>query len=113
MRARPLVTRACRPRSGPALTFSSSSKTSSRSLVPRIVVGNSSGGAGGGGGSGLILPQGSTIDFVVNELEAFRAEVRAWLEANAPRELYGRASDPDAVVWGGRRARRGRASGAW
>ncbi|KRB48743.1 MAG: acyl-CoA dehydrogenase family protein [Pseudomonadota bacterium] len=42
-------------------------------------------------------------DFGAGELDAFRAEVKAWLEANYPAELRDPkvASDPEAV-WGGR-----------
>jgi len=42
-------------------------------------------------------------DFGVGELDAFRAEVREWLEANYPAELRGpeAKTDPEAV-WGGR-----------
>jgi acyl-CoA dehydrogenase len=40
----------------------------------------------------------------VAELETFQAELSAWLEANAPRELHRRMTDADAHVWGGRRA---------
>ncbi len=36
--------------------------------------------------------------------DAFRDEVRAWLELSAPAALRGRVGDPDAIVWGGRRA---------
>jgi alkylation response protein AidB-like acyl-CoA dehydrogenase len=39
----------------------------------------------------------------VDELETFRTELSAWLEANAPRELRGRMLDVEANVWGGRR----------
>ncbi len=38
----------------------------------------------------------------MSELESFREETRAWLEANAPTELRGKARDPEAVAWGGR-----------
>jgi alkylation response protein AidB-like acyl-CoA dehydrogenase len=38
------------------------------------------------------------------DLESFRSEVRAWIEANAPASLRGRALDPTSVTWGGRRA---------
>ncbi|WP_374574768.1 acyl-CoA dehydrogenase family protein [Phenylobacterium sp.] len=43
-------------------------------------------------------------DFGGGDLDAFRAEARAWLEANYPAELRGpnAASDPEAM-WGGRK----------
>ena len=42
-------------------------------------------------------------DFGAGELDAFRAEVKAWLEANYPAELRDTKvkSDPEAM-WGGR-----------
>ena len=42
-------------------------------------------------------------DFGAGELDAFRAEVKAWLEANYPAELRDPKvkSDPEAL-WGGR-----------
>ena len=42
-------------------------------------------------------------DFGAGELDAFRAEVKAWLEANYPAELRDPKvkSDPEAM-WGGR-----------
>ena len=42
-------------------------------------------------------------DFGATDLDAFRAEVRAWLEANYPAELRSpdAKTDPEAV-WGGR-----------
>ncbi len=39
----------------------------------------------------------------MSDLESFRAETRSWLEKNAPSELRQKATDPDAIVWGGRR----------
>jgi acyl-CoA dehydrogenase len=38
-------------------------------------------------------------------LEAFRAETRAWLEANCPPEMRQRVADDDDICWGGRRFR--------
>ena len=38
------------------------------------------------------------------ELEAFRNETRAWLEANCPEEMRKPVRDEDDVYWGGRRA---------
>jgi len=38
------------------------------------------------------------------DLEAFRAETRAWLEANCPAEMREPVRDDDDVFWGGRRA---------
>ncbi|WP_205387752.1 acyl-CoA dehydrogenase family protein [Pseudosulfitobacter sp. DSM 107133] len=35
-------------------------------------------------------------------LNAFRAEVRTWLEENCPQEMRDGASGEDAIVWGGR-----------
>ena len=42
-------------------------------------------------------------DFGAGELDAFRGEVKSWLEANYPAELKGpdAKSDPEAM-WGGR-----------
>jgi alkylation response protein AidB-like acyl-CoA dehydrogenase len=37
--------------------------------------------------------------------EAFRGEICAWLEANAPRSLDGMAGDPAFQIWGGKKAR--------
>jgi alkylation response protein AidB-like acyl-CoA dehydrogenase len=37
------------------------------------------------------------------DLEAFRAETRAWIEANAPASLRGMGNDPLHGVWGGKR----------
>ena len=42
----------------------------------------------------------------MSDLEAFRAEVRGWLEANAPKEIRGIEIDPETGGnWGGRRPR--------
>ena len=38
------------------------------------------------------------------DLEAFRTETRAWLEANCPPEMREPVRDEDDVYWGGRRA---------
>src|SRR6202167_250220 len=42
------------------------------------------------------------------DLEAFRAETRSWLEANCPSSMRGPGAsptdEPDASIWGGRRA---------
>jgi len=38
------------------------------------------------------------------DLEAFRTETRAWLEANCPDEMRQPVRDEDDVYWGGRRA---------
>jgi alkylation response protein AidB-like acyl-CoA dehydrogenase len=40
----------------------------------------------------------------VSDLEAFRGEVRAWLQANAPRSLFGRMGSELDGTWGGRKA---------
>ena len=47
--------------------------------------------------------EGGMADFGGSEIDAFRAEARAWLAANYPAELKGPklASDPEAI-WGGR-----------
>jgi alkylation response protein AidB-like acyl-CoA dehydrogenase len=37
------------------------------------------------------------------DLEAFRAETRSWVEANAPASLRGMGNDPLHGVWGGKR----------
>lgn len=39
----------------------------------------------------------------MDDLNAFRNDVRAWLEANAPASLRGHAFDPSSITWGGRR----------
>lgn len=39
----------------------------------------------------------------MNDVEAFRTEVRQWLEANAPRSLFGKAGEVEDY-WGGRKA---------
>jgi alkylation response protein AidB-like acyl-CoA dehydrogenase len=41
-------------------------------------------------------------DFGATELDAFRAEIRAWLEANYPPSLHGPMGEDDAP-WGGRK----------
>lgn len=40
----------------------------------------------------------------MSDLEAFRAETRAWLEANCPAEMREPVRDEQDVYWGGRRA---------
>jgi alkylation response protein AidB-like acyl-CoA dehydrogenase len=40
----------------------------------------------------------------MNDVEAFRAQVRRVLESEVPAALRGKARDPAAVVWGGRKA---------
>jgi alkylation response protein AidB-like acyl-CoA dehydrogenase len=42
-------------------------------------------------------------DFGGGDIETFRAETRAWLEANYPAELRGAAKTDPEAVWGGRR----------
>jgi acyl-CoA dehydrogenase len=39
----------------------------------------------------------------MSDVEAFRAETRAWLEANCPAEMRAPIRDDDDVCWGGRR----------
>ena len=39
-----------------------------------------------------------------SDLEAFRAETRAWLEANCPPEMREPIRDEEDVYWGGRNA---------
>src|SRR3546814_19704239 len=39
----------------------------------------------------------------MSDLVAFRAEVRAWLEANCPAEMREPIRDEDDVCWGGRK----------
>ena len=39
-----------------------------------------------------------------SDLEAFRAETRAWLEANCPPEMRQPVKDEDDIYWGGRNA---------
>jgi alkylation response protein AidB-like acyl-CoA dehydrogenase len=41
----------------------------------------------------------------MSDLEAFRSETRQWLEANAPKSLFGMSFDNTELSWGGRRAR--------
>jgi alkylation response protein AidB-like acyl-CoA dehydrogenase len=38
----------------------------------------------------------------MSELEAFRAEIRAWIEANCPAEMRTPAQSEDDICWGGR-----------
>ena len=40
----------------------------------------------------------------MSDLETFRSETRAWLEANCPPEMREPARDEDDIYWGGRRA---------
>jgi alkylation response protein AidB-like acyl-CoA dehydrogenase len=40
----------------------------------------------------------------MSDLESFRSETRAWLEANCPAEMRQPVRDEDDVYWGGRRA---------
>ncbi|MBU1325944.1 MAG: acyl-CoA dehydrogenase family protein [Alphaproteobacteria bacterium] len=40
----------------------------------------------------------------MSELERFRAETRAWLEAHCPPEVRGPVTSEDEVIWGGRKA---------
>jgi alkylation response protein AidB-like acyl-CoA dehydrogenase len=48
------------------------------------------------------------------DLETFRAETRAWLEANCPPEMREPVRDEDDIYWGGRRARfKNAAQQAW
>ncbi len=44
-------------------------------------------------------------DTAMTELETFRAETRAWLEANCPEEMRGPIRDEEDVYWGGRNAK--------
>jgi alkylation response protein AidB-like acyl-CoA dehydrogenase len=37
------------------------------------------------------------------DLEEFRAQVRGWLEENAPKALRGKLRNPEAAYWGGRK----------
>src|SRR5688572_20157279 len=46
-------------------------------------------------------------------LEAFRSDVRAWLEKAAPKSLRGHGSDPEAQIWGGKKERRSPDQEAW
>ena len=41
----------------------------------------------------------------MSDHEAFRAEVREWLEANCPPEMRQPVKDEDDVYWGGRNAK--------
>ena len=40
----------------------------------------------------------------MSDLETFRAETRAWLEANCPAEVRGPIESEADVIWGGRNA---------
>ncbi|MBU2643145.1 acyl-CoA dehydrogenase family protein [bacterium] len=40
----------------------------------------------------------------MKELEEFRKSVRSWLEESAPESLKGKASDPKAIYWGGKKS---------
>ena len=40
----------------------------------------------------------------MTELDTFRAETRAWLEANCPAECRGPVDNEEDRVWGGRNA---------
>jgi alkylation response protein AidB-like acyl-CoA dehydrogenase len=44
-------------------------------------------------------------DTNIADLETFRGETRAWLEANCPAEMRQPVRDEDDVYWGGRRAK--------
>jgi acyl-CoA dehydrogenase len=46
-------------------------------------------------------------------LDAFRSDVRAWLEKAAPKGLRGHGSDPEAQIWGGKKERRSADQEAW
>jgi alkylation response protein AidB-like acyl-CoA dehydrogenase len=52
-------------------------------------------------------------DTMSDELEAFRSDVRAWLQKAAPVSLRGHGSDPEAQIWGGRKERRSPEQQAW
>jgi acyl-CoA dehydrogenase len=49
----------------------------------------------------------------MSDLDAFRSEVRDWLDKNAPTSLRGRATDPDSQIWGGRKERRSEDQERW
>ena len=40
----------------------------------------------------------------MSDLESFRAETRAWLEANCPPDVRGSVDSEDDMIWGGRKA---------
>ena len=40
----------------------------------------------------------------MSDLETFRRETRSWLEANAPKSLFGQAGSELDGTWGGRKA---------
>jgi alkylation response protein AidB-like acyl-CoA dehydrogenase len=46
-------------------------------------------------------------------LDAFRSDVRAWLEEAAPKALRGHGSDPEAQIWGGKKEGRSPDREAW
>jgi alkylation response protein AidB-like acyl-CoA dehydrogenase len=49
----------------------------------------------------------------VSDLESFRRDVIAWLEAAAPASLRGRRGDPEFYSWGGKKAQRTPELDAW
>jgi alkylation response protein AidB-like acyl-CoA dehydrogenase len=50
---------------------------------------------------------------IAPDLSAFRAETRAWLEANCPAEMRTPASGEEDVCWGGRKGRYNEAQMTW
>ncbi|MBM4362017.1 MAG: acyl-CoA dehydrogenase family protein [Deltaproteobacteria bacterium] len=49
----------------------------------------------------------------MSDLEAFRQEVRQFVEREAPESLRGRASDPNSQVWGGKKEQRSPDQDRW
>lgn len=49
----------------------------------------------------------------MSDLETFRAETRAWLEANCPPSMRKPVRGEDDIVWGGRKAKLGADQKAW
>jgi alkylation response protein AidB-like acyl-CoA dehydrogenase len=49
----------------------------------------------------------------MTELDAFREEVRRWIEKSAPPGLKGHSSDPDTQIWGGKKERRTSEQDRW
>ena len=50
----------------------------------------------------MVLSRASRKRAMTKDLEAFRAETRAWLEANCPPSMRTPMTGEDDAVWGGR-----------
>jgi alkylation response protein AidB-like acyl-CoA dehydrogenase len=49
----------------------------------------------------------------MDDLDAFRADARQWIDRHAPEVLRGKLTDPDHQVWGGTKEQRTPAQQAW